>query len=354
MFPSAAGEYEYTRQRCPMAGVLVGWTMIVGSRGGRGNGVHRLRPLPGLLRRHRPAAGLPSACWSPSLVSRCLASNSRPGSPWRSGRAGRRPRARGAHRAAPCGRRRSVRRPWSRRLSSGRRALVFFAFIGFDEVITLAEETRDPTRTVPRALLLALGVSTVLYVAVAIAAVSVLGAGALAASPVRSRTSWRTSSATAGHGGRGDRGVDDDEHDAAGADCGVADAVRHGDARGDAAGVRRPTRRTPTRAITAVAIVAAASAIFGDFTVIAAVTDFAVYIVFVAVNGTVIILRRTRPDLPRPFAVAWTIRGIPVLPLLGLGSVALMMTHLAPPAIGLGIAACGLGLAVGWLVRAWR
>src|SRR4030095_11339750 len=29
-------------------------------------------------------------------------------------------------------------------------ALVFFAFIGFDEVITLAEETRDPTRPVPR------------------------------------------------------------------------------------------------------------------------------------------------------------------------------------------------------------
>src|SRR5262249_54649063 len=62
-------------------------------------------------------------------------------------------------------------------------ALVFFAFIGFDEVITLAEETRDPTRTVPRALLLALGLSTALYVAVAVAAVSVLGAAALAASP---------------------------------------------------------------------------------------------------------------------------------------------------------------------------
>ncbi len=46
-------------------------------------------------------------------------------------------------------------------------ALVFFAFIGFDEVITLAEETRDPTRTVPRALLLALGLSTALYVTAA-------------------------------------------------------------------------------------------------------------------------------------------------------------------------------------------
>jgi amino acid permease-like protein len=62
-------------------------------------------------------------------------------------------------------------------------ALVFFAFIGFDEVITLAEETRDPTRTVPRALLLALGLSMGLYVAVAIAAVSVLGAEALVESP---------------------------------------------------------------------------------------------------------------------------------------------------------------------------
>ena len=62
-------------------------------------------------------------------------------------------------------------------------ALVFFAFIGFDEVITLAEETKDPTRTVPRALLLALGLSTLLYVAVAVAAVSVLGSAALATSP---------------------------------------------------------------------------------------------------------------------------------------------------------------------------
>jgi basic amino acid/polyamine antiporter, APA family len=62
----------------------------------------------------------------------------------------------------------------------GTAALVFFAFIGFDEVITLAEETREPTRTVPRALLLALGLSTLLYVGVA---VSVVGPAALAASP---------------------------------------------------------------------------------------------------------------------------------------------------------------------------
>jgi len=100
-----------------------------------------------------------------------------------------------------------------------------------------------------------------------------------------------------------------------------------------------PTRRTPIRAITAAAVVAAA---------------FAVYVVFIAVNGTVIILRRMRPELPRPFAVAWAIRGVPVLPVLGLGSVALMMTHLEALAIGVGMAACGAGLAAGWRVRAWR
>ena len=64
-----------------------------------------------------------------------------------------------------------------------------------------------------------------------------------------------------------------------------------------------PRRGTPVHAIMIAVLVAGAFAAVGDFTVIAAVTDFAVYIVFLAVNATVIILRRTRPELPRPFAV---------------------------------------------------
>jgi APA family basic amino acid/polyamine antiporter len=104
----------------------------------------------------------------------------------------------------------------------------------------------------------------------------------------------------------------------------------------------------------AVALVAGAFAVFGEFAVVAAVTDFAVYVVFLAVNGTVIILRRTRPELPRPFATPGAVRGIPVLPVLGLGSVALMMTQLEWRAIGLGVALCAAGLAAGWLIRAQR
>ncbi len=88
----------------------------------------------------------------------------------------------------------------------------------------------------------------------------------------------------------------------------------------------------------------------GEFAVIAAVTDFAVYVVSLA-NATVIILRRTCPGISRPFAVRGTIRGIPVIPVLGLASVGLMMSQLEPLAITLGTALCGVGLAVGWLAR---
>ena len=47
-------------------------------------------------------------------------------------------------------------------------AIVFFAFIGFDAVSTVAEETRDPQRTLPRGIIASLAVCTLIYVAVAL------------------------------------------------------------------------------------------------------------------------------------------------------------------------------------------
>jgi len=108
------------------------------------------------------------------------------------------------------------------------------------------------------------------------------------------------------------------------------------------------------RATLVVTGIATLFAIVGDFAIIAAVTDFAVYVVFLAVNGTVIILRRTRPDVSRPFAVRGVIAGVPIVPVLGIGSVALMMTQLEPVAIVVGTAACGTGVLVGWLIRSRR
>lgn len=47
-------------------------------------------------------------------------------------------------------------------------ALVFYAYVGFDAVSTLSQETRNPTRVVPMALLGALGICTFLYVLIAL------------------------------------------------------------------------------------------------------------------------------------------------------------------------------------------
>ncbi|MER6994727.1 APC family permease [Streptomyces sp. NPDC000410] len=57
--------------------------------------------------------------------------------------------------------------------------LLFFAFAGYARIATLGEEVRDPARTIPRAIPLALGIALVVYVCVAVAILSVLGAGQL-------------------------------------------------------------------------------------------------------------------------------------------------------------------------------
>jgi APA family basic amino acid/polyamine antiporter len=59
--------------------------------------------------------------------------------------------------------------------------LIFFAFAGYARIATLGEEVRDPARTIPRAIPVALFVTLLVYAAVAVAGLAVLGADRLAA-----------------------------------------------------------------------------------------------------------------------------------------------------------------------------
>ena len=61
--------------------------------------------------------------------------------------------------------------------------LAFFAFIGFEGLANMVEEVKVPHRDIPRALVLTLVISTILYVAVAATAISVVPIERLAASP---------------------------------------------------------------------------------------------------------------------------------------------------------------------------
>ncbi|MEV5600759.1 APC family permease [Streptomyces sp. NPDC052299] len=59
--------------------------------------------------------------------------------------------------------------------------LLFFAFAGYARIATLGEEVRDPARTIPRAIPIALGVTLVVYAVVAVSGLLVLGPDGLAA-----------------------------------------------------------------------------------------------------------------------------------------------------------------------------
>jgi basic amino acid/polyamine antiporter, APA family len=58
-------------------------------------------------------------------------------------------------------------------------AVLFFAYTGYARIATLAEEVREPRRTIPRAVLITLAGAIALYLAVALVAVGAAGAEAL-------------------------------------------------------------------------------------------------------------------------------------------------------------------------------
>jgi amino acid transporter len=60
--------------------------------------------------------------------------------------------------------------------------LAFYAFVGFEDMVNVAEEVRQPRRNLPRAILLALGFTTLLYAAVTLTAVLTVSPQQLAAS----------------------------------------------------------------------------------------------------------------------------------------------------------------------------
>jgi APA family basic amino acid/polyamine antiporter len=59
-------------------------------------------------------------------------------------------------------------------------SLAFFAMVGFEDSVNMAEETKDPGRIFPRIMLTGLGITAVVYVLVSIVAVAVVPVGELA------------------------------------------------------------------------------------------------------------------------------------------------------------------------------
>jgi APA family basic amino acid/polyamine antiporter len=238
-------------------------------------------------------------------------------------------------------------------------ALITFAFIGFGQIASLAEETVDAPRVIPRAVLLSIGVTTLLYVLVAVAAVSAVGAKSLAASDAPL--------ADVAAAVVGDRARD---LVAIVALFSTANTVLlmlmassrmiYGMASGESAALPRfvgwihPGVHTPARAILLCLVVALGFTLSGNLRFVAGASNFAVFIAFIGVNLTLIVLRYRSPELSRPFRVRGCIGRFPVLPALAVVAVAGLLLNLDADALIAGGALLVLGLAASEVLRLWQ
>jgi len=226
-------------------------------------------------------------------------------------------------------------------------ALIFFAFIGFDEVISLSEETRNPRKTVPRALILALLISTVLYTGVAIAGVSVLGSEALGQS---SRPMADILEVGLGSASSDAVSLIALFSTASTVLLAITAASRimfamasNGHLPVSLSRVR--DGRVPQNALIVGVVIAAVLILLEDLDLLAAATDALVYLMFLVTNVVLIVLRKRRPDADRPFKVKGAIGWVPVIPVLAIIVTVTLAFQLDGPAIllALGLLVVGSG-----------
>jgi APA family basic amino acid/polyamine antiporter len=193
-------------------------------------------------------------------------------------------------------------------------ALVFFAFIGFDIVATAAEETRNPQRDLPRGIIGSLAVCTVLYVAVSLVVTGMVKYNQLSiAAPLAEafRSVGRPGFATV---------------ISVGALAGLTTVMMIlliGQTRVFFAMSRdkllpaafsnvSPRTGTPVRVSITTGVIVAIISAFVPLSTLAELVNIGTLFAFILVAIGVLVLRRTRPDLPRAFKTPF----VPALPIV--------------------------------------
>ncbi|MFF7492833.1 amino acid permease [Streptomyces rubiginosohelvolus] len=205
-------------------------------------------------------------------------------------------------------------------------SVVFFAFIGFDIVATAAEETRRPQRDVPRGILGSLFICTALYVAVSIVVTGMQKYTELSVDAPLADAFKAT-----GHPFYA--GVI-----SFGAAVGLTTVcliILLGQTRVFFAMSRdgllprffsqvHPRFKTPHRPTILLGVIIAIVAGFTSLSELAELVNIGTLVAFMVVSISVLVLRRTRPDLPRAFRTPW----VPVLPMLAAAASLWLMLNL--------------------------
>jgi len=226
-------------------------------------------------------------------------------------------------------------------------ALIFFAYQGFESMVKFSEETRSPETTVPKALVLAVVISVIFYVLVALSVVSLLG--------------WQEISVSKAP-------FSDIVSGTLGPDAAIVIAVvalfatantalmsmyassrvlygMAGSSRLTARFARvHPGRRTPWTAIAFCGVLSIALLFSGDIAFIANMTNFTLFVTFIVINAAVIFLRYHSPESPRPFRIPLSIGRFPLFPLAGLVFCLFLLFQQDLPVLGFGIVLTVVGV----------
>lgn len=180
--------------------------------------------------------------------------------------------------------------------------LCFYAFIGFEDMVNEAEEVQDPQRNLPIAILLALGITAVLYIAVSFAAVLALSGEVLA----ESNTPLAELSARAGRPAEVGMTIVSMLAGVNGAlvQIVMASRVAYGLTRGRtrfrAIGHVHPRTRTPVNATAIATAVVIALALWFPLVVLAKATSAIMIAIFTLVNLSLLVIRLRRDERPEP------------------------------------------------------
>lgn len=209
--------------------------------------------------------------------------------------------------------------------------LTFYSFIGFEDMLNVSEEVKDPVRTVPKALIGALAIATVLYIAMSITAVSVVDSRELAdparGAPLtqitRKAAPWLSPWVFTGI-------TLFAVTNTALINYIMGSRLLYGMARQGllpaALGRVHPTRRTPHVAVMVLLVVVVLLALSGGVTQLANATALLLLTCFVVVNVALIVLKTRKGEPPGGFEVPV------VIPALGaIACAALIAARVATP-----------------------
>ncbi len=198
--------------------------------------------------------------------------------------------------------------------------LAFFAYIGFGSITKMGEEMRDPEKNMPRAIILSIIITTILYILVAIASVTVVpwttlynapNPAALVAGTIHPWLNTLLAIIALFSTGNTILLI-----------LITTSRMMYGVAK--EGGLPRvlakvhPKTKTPYISVAVVGITSLLVTLFKDIQVVAEVTNIWIFFVYIFVNLAVILLRYEKPGVKRVFRMPVNLGKFPVLAGLGL------------------------------------